>query len=59
MEDQEEFYEEEGVSEKEVAEQDVYDNEGVAGAMDDDGISPEEEGFMQGYNGSSKDEKEK
>lgn len=50
---------EEGVSEEITSEQDVYDKDGVEGAMSDDGISPEEEGFMQGYNDDDEEKKKK
>lgn len=57
MSNKEEFYEEEDeVTELGASENDVYGKEGVAEAMDDDSISPEEEGFMQGYNGTDDDE---
>ncbi|MFH1376743.1 MAG: hypothetical protein ABIH25_03840 [Candidatus Woesearchaeota archaeon] len=46
-----EFYEEdEKFSDFETSDFDVYGEDGVEEAINDDSISPEEEGFMQGYN---------
>ncbi|MBI2523007.1 hypothetical protein HYW19_01330 [Candidatus Woesearchaeota archaeon] len=33
-------------------EQDIYTEEGIDGYMDDDSISPSEQGFMKGYLGA-------
>lgn len=45
--------EEEGVADFEGIDEDVYGDDGIEEAIDEDRISPEEEGFMQGYNDSS------
>jgi hypothetical protein len=59
MQEGEEFYEEEAVSGIDNVEDDVYNESGAGVALDDDGISPEEEGFMQGYNDETEKDKKR
>jgi hypothetical protein len=39
-------------------EESIYDEEGREEQVEDDEISPEEEGFMQGYDSADEEEKE-
>ena len=55
-----EFYEEEeNFGDSDMSDFDVYADDGVEEAINDDLISPEEEGFMQGYNEDSSKEKKR
>ncbi len=40
-------------------EEEIYEEEGREASVEDDKISPEEEGFMQGYEESGEEEEEK
>jgi hypothetical protein len=41
-----------------MSEEEIYDEEGREGMVDDDEVSPEEEGFMQGYEDASEDKED-
>ena len=38
-----------------MAEEEIYDEEGREEMVDDDEVSPEEDGFMQGYDDASEE----
>ena len=46
------------MGEDEDSEENIYDEEGREDQVDDDTITPEEEGFMQGYEKASEEKKE-
>ena len=47
-----------GYENEEEQEEDLYDDNGMQEAVEDDEISAEEEGFMRGYKEAGKSEKE-